>query len=183
MVSEAEFPRVLHSQEGSGTGGPQEEQKDHLLQVDSTQHGNELKVAVCTSGTPEQFVLHVRSVIHACKQIGLYTSFSEAMKAVETALLDAELAKGEYVQAHNSDMQKGKGSKGRKPKATPSALAIAKANHDIAIKVLEVAKLAVAMAGAKPFKLYGDLLADEVRQPWEKIIKAQVTLLLGKTFM
>eukprot|EP00804_Cyclotella_cryptica_P016268 CCRYP_005734-RA/>CCRYP_005734-RA protein AED:0.39 eAED:0.81 QI:0/0/0/1/1/1/3/0/283 len=31
------------------------------------------------------------------------------------------------------------------------------------------------MAGAKPFELYGNLLSDEARQPWEKIIKAQVT--------
>ena len=31
------------------------------------------------------------------------------------------------------------------------------------------------MAGTKPFKLYGNLLSDEACQPWEKIIKAQVT--------
>eukprot|EP00804_Cyclotella_cryptica_P027463 CCRYP_008876-RA/>CCRYP_008876-RA protein AED:0.43 eAED:0.77 QI:0/0/0/1/1/1/2/0/226 len=36
-------------------------------------------------------------------------------------------------------------------------------------------RLAVATAGAKPFELYGNLLSDEARQPWEKIIKAQVT--------
>eukprot|EP00804_Cyclotella_cryptica_P007349 CCRYP_002570-RA/>CCRYP_002570-RA protein AED:0.47 eAED:0.47 QI:0/-1/0/1/-1/1/1/0/103 len=30
-------------------------------------------------------------------------------------------------------------------------------------------------AGAKPFELYGNLLSGEARQPWEKIIKAQVT--------
>jgi len=34
---------------------------------------NELKVAVWASGTPEQFLLHVRSAIHACKQMGLDT--------------------------------------------------------------------------------------------------------------
>eukprot|EP00804_Cyclotella_cryptica_P004470 CCRYP_006868-RA/>CCRYP_006868-RA protein AED:0.63 eAED:1.00 QI:0/-1/0/1/-1/1/1/0/139 len=31
------------------------------------------------------------------------------------------------------------------------------------------------MVGAKPFKLYGKLLSNKFRQPWEKIIKAQVT--------
>ncbi len=40
-------------------------------------------------------------------------------------------------------------------------------------KVEEV-KLAAAMAGAKPFELYANLLAYEARQPWEKILKAQV---------
>ncbi len=31
------------------------------------------------------------------------------------------------------------------------------------------------MAGVKLFELYGNLLSNEARQPWEKIIKAQVT--------
>ena len=29
--------------------------------------GNELKVAIGTSGTPEQFLLHVRTAMHVCK--------------------------------------------------------------------------------------------------------------------
>ena len=35
-------------------------------------------------------------------------------------------------------------------------------------------ELAVTIAGAKPFKLYGNLLSDKARQPWEKIINSQV---------
>ena len=31
------------------------------------------------------------------------------------------------------------------------------------------------LAGVKPFKLYANLLSDEAWQPWEKILKAQVT--------
>eukprot|EP00804_Cyclotella_cryptica_P013634 CCRYP_012963-RA/>CCRYP_012963-RA protein AED:0.41 eAED:0.41 QI:277/-1/0/1/-1/1/1/0/127 len=68
--------------------------------------GNELKVAVWVSGTPEQFLLHVRSVIHACKQIGLDTSFANAEKAVKTAKLDAEIAKEEYTQLRRSEKKK-----------------------------------------------------------------------------
>ena len=37
---------------------------------------------------------------------------------------------------------------------------------------VEEAKQVVATAGAKPFKLYVNLLADEACQPWEKILKA-----------
>ena len=33
--------------------------------------GNELKVAIWASGTPKQFLLHVCTVIHSCKQMGL----------------------------------------------------------------------------------------------------------------
>eukprot|EP00804_Cyclotella_cryptica_P024682 CCRYP_001682-RA/>CCRYP_001682-RA protein AED:0.40 eAED:0.83 QI:0/0/0/1/1/1/2/0/439 len=114
--------------------------------------GNELKVAVWASGTPEQFLLHVRSAIHACKQMGLDTDFAAAEKAVETTKIEAELAKQEYVTVRNAEKKK-KGNKQDAP----------------------AVKLAVTTAGAKPFELYGNLLSDEARQPWEKIIKAQVT--------
>eukprot|EP00804_Cyclotella_cryptica_P013103 CCRYP_002373-RA/>CCRYP_002373-RA protein AED:0.42 eAED:1.00 QI:0/-1/0/1/-1/1/1/0/309 len=140
--------------------------------------GNELKVALWASGTPEQFLLHVRFAIHACKHMGLDTSFAEAERAVETAKLDAEITKGEYTQLCNSEKKK-KGNKGDAPgtttEAVSPALAEAKATYDKALKALEAVKLAVTTAGAKPFKLYGNLLSNKARQPWEKIIKAQVS--------
>ena len=64
--------------------------------------GNKLKVAVWASGTPEQFLLHIRSAIHACKQMGLDMNFAEAEKAVFNVKLEAELAKTEYVQVRSS---------------------------------------------------------------------------------
>eukprot|EP00804_Cyclotella_cryptica_P003036 CCRYP_006032-RA/>CCRYP_006032-RA protein AED:0.40 eAED:0.83 QI:0/0/0/1/1/1/3/0/432 len=114
--------------------------------------GNELKVAVWASGTPEQFLLHVRSAIHACKQMGLDADFAAAEKAVETAKIEAELAKQEYVTVRNAEKRRRAINKRRRG-----------------------CGFAVATAGAKPFELYGNLLSDEARQPWEKIIKAQVT--------
>ena len=55
--------------------------------------GNELKVAIWASGTPVQFLLHVRPVIHMCKHLGLDANFDNAEKAVTTVELEAELAK------------------------------------------------------------------------------------------
>ena len=55
------------------------------------------------------------------------------------------------------------------------AMVATKAAYEKALKATEAAKLAVTTAGATPFKLCGNLLSDEARQPWEKIIKAQVT--------
>eukprot|EP00804_Cyclotella_cryptica_P014294 CCRYP_020763-RA/>CCRYP_020763-RA protein AED:0.44 eAED:0.44 QI:0/-1/0/1/-1/1/1/0/126 len=69
--------------------------------------GNELKVAVWESGTPEQFLLHVCSAIHVCKQMGLDTDFAEAKKAVETSKIKAELAKEEYVKVRNAKKEEG----------------------------------------------------------------------------
>ena len=54
-------------------------------------------------------------------------------------------------------------------------LASTKVNHKKAIKAVEAAKLAIPMGGVKAFELYGNLLSNKARQPWEKIIKAQVT--------
>ena len=41
-------------------------------------------------------------------------------------------------------------------------------------QALEAAKLATATEGVKPFKLYGNLLSNEARQPWDKIVQAQM---------
>ncbi len=57
---------------------------------------------------------------------------------------------------------------------TPTLSAAKKACKEAAKKVDE-AKLAVTTAGAKPFKLYGNLCSDKAEQPRKKIIKAQVT--------
>ena len=40
--------------------------------------GSELKVALWASRTPEQFVLHVHSAIHACKQMDHDVKFLNA---------------------------------------------------------------------------------------------------------
>jgi hypothetical protein len=58
--------------------------------------GSKLKVALWVSGTPEQFILHVRSVIHACKQIKHDVKYLNAKDVVATANLDLDIRKEEY---------------------------------------------------------------------------------------
>ena len=64
--------------------------------------GSELKVALWVSGTPEQFILHVRSAIHACKQMEHDVKFSTAKEAVANTMLNLEIKKEEYAQVHSS---------------------------------------------------------------------------------
>jgi hypothetical protein len=59
--------------------------------------GSKFKVALWVSGTPEQFVLHVRSTIHACKQMENDVNLSKVEKAVANANLDLEITKDEYT--------------------------------------------------------------------------------------
>eukprot|EP00804_Cyclotella_cryptica_P018328 CCRYP_017981-RA/>CCRYP_017981-RA protein AED:0.54 eAED:1.00 QI:0/0/0/1/1/1/2/0/424 len=160
----------------------EENKKTTYFKLTLPNTGNELKVVVWASGTPEQFLLHVQSANHACKQMGLDTSFKEAEKAVKTAKTDVEIAKGEYVQLRNAKKKKKKGGKGDVPgtttEAVPPTLAEAKALYYKALKALkalEAAKLAITMAGAKLSELYGNALSNKAHQPWEKIIKTQGT--------
>eukprot|EP00804_Cyclotella_cryptica_P023519 CCRYP_012146-RA/>CCRYP_012146-RA protein AED:0.42 eAED:0.74 QI:0/0/0/1/1/1/3/0/259 len=113
--------------------------KDHLFQADSPQHGKRVEGGSMGVRDSSSFYC-MRSAIHACKQMGLDTDLAAAEKAVETAKIEAELAKQDYVTMRNAEKEE-KGNKQERP----------------------------------PFELYGNLLSDEARQPWEKIIKAQVT--------
>ena len=158
--------------------------------------GSELKVAIWASGTPEQFLLHVRTAMHVCKQLGLETEEADAMMALEAAYCKLDAAKAEYTKLYKEAKQKARDKdenpatdsrkKAKDPRdktdnsapdvtAETIALGAAKKAREEAQKKVEEAAQVVAAAGAKPFELYANLLADEARQPWEKILKAQVT--------
>ena len=134
------------------------------LTVPST--GSELSMAQWTSGTPEQFLLHVHAAIHACKQMELDVNFSRAQEAVSTKELHLEVAKEEYAQVRTSERKKAKGNKGEAMSADPESLALTKAEYEKATQALLAAKIAVTTAGAKAFELYANLLSDEARSAW-----------------
>lgn len=50
--------------------------------------GNELKVAVWAPKTPNQFLLHVRTAIHAGKKMRINTSFANTKKDIEATILE-----------------------------------------------------------------------------------------------
>ena len=56
-----------------------------------------------------------------------------------------------------------------------SPLVAAKKACKEATKKVKSVKLAITMAGAKTLKLYGNLLSDEARQSWGKVMRALVT--------
>ena len=138
---------------------------------------NELKVAIWTSGTPEQFLLHVRTAMHVCKQLGLETKEANAMMALEAAYCKLDAAKAKYAKLAKNAKQKAKDSKekeetpapesmkkAREPKeqadiSTPDiiantpTLATAKKSCKEATKKVKEVKRAVTAAGAKPFEL------------------------------
>jgi hypothetical protein len=71
--------------------------------------------------------------------------------------------------------KKNKGNPGEVVPAASESLVAAKTAYNKSKRAVEAAKLTATMEGAKPFKLYRNLLSDEARQPWEKIIQARTT--------
>ena len=129
--------------------------------------GNELKMTIRASGTTKQFIMHVHTVIHMYKQMGLDTNFANAEKAATNAKLDAKLAKMEYAQVFSSEKRKNKGNESDGAIRESKGLVVAMANYERALKAIEAAKLTFTMEGAKPF-VYGNLFFNSARQPWEK---------------
>ena len=82
--------------------------------------GSKLSVAQWTSGTPEQFLLHVRAVIHACKQMELDMNFSSAQEAVATEELNLDITKEAYMQVHSSEKKKAKGTREKPRRPMPN---------------------------------------------------------------
>ena len=62
-------------------------------------------MAQWTSGTPEQFLLHVQAAIYTCKQMELDIYFSRAQEAVTTEELSLDVAKETDVQVCTSKKQ------------------------------------------------------------------------------
>ena len=68
-------------------------EKTNYFKLKLSHMGSELKVALWASRTPEQFVLYVRSAIHACQQMEHDVKFSKAKEAVANAILNLEIMK------------------------------------------------------------------------------------------
>jgi hypothetical protein len=100
---------------------------------------------------------------------------SKTEEAVANATLDLEIRKEEYAQVCSAEKKKSKGNTGEGIPAPSESLVAAKSAYENAKQVLETAKLAAATDRQKPFERYGNLLSDEARQPWDKIVQTQTT--------
>lgn len=111
----------------------------------------------------------------ACKQTGIHASFDNA-KAVEATILNVEITK--RLQVSYSEINKNKSHKGgHKSESRPQGCSICSNCHQG--KLDESSK----DCKAKALKLFTSLLLNEARQPWEKIIKTQVTDFLRKMYL
>ena len=103
------------------------------------------KRQVWASGTLEQFILHVRAAIHACKQMEHDVKCQDAEEPVETAIMDFDIKKEEYAKVRTSEKKKTKGNAGEDTPAASESLVAAKTAYEKAKQAVEAAKLDVMM--------------------------------------
>ena len=92
--------------------------------------GSELKVTLWESMTPEQVILHVRSVTHACKQMEHDIKFLNAKEAVAMAILNLDITKEEYAQVCTLERKKNKGNPGESVPAASESLVAVKSSYE-----------------------------------------------------
>jgi hypothetical protein len=97
---------------------------------------------------------------------------SKAEEAVATVMLNLEITKDEHTQACNSEKKQQNGTKEKAH--TRSSLEAAKSTYEKGTQAVDAVKIAIWMAGANAFKLYGNLLSHGSRQPWEKMGHAKM---------
>jgi hypothetical protein len=131
--------------------------------------GSKLKVALWASRIPKQFILHVLSAIHAWKQM---EHDPRPKRLLQMQHLTWRSRRRSMLMQLR---EKTKGNKGESAPTASESLVAAKSAYKRAAQALDAAKLTVITEGANAFKLYRYLLSNEARQPWEKIVQAQMT--------
>jgi hypothetical protein len=120
-------------------------------------HKVELRVPVWSKGTPEQFLVHVQQALDAIRQKGLLAAYEKAEKDKEECtkkLVNATEALSKYTGDTTN---------------TPEGKAVEKATEAV-----DRASEALESIANQVFQLYSNLLTEEARRPWTKILGEQI---------
>jgi hypothetical protein len=121
-------------------------------------------VNIWDSGMPEVFLIHVQTAVNACKRKGLFSDYNAASNDV--------CAANEAVVTYQEVIAKAKPGKAKKAEETNPPATAEESLKDAS------AKLAVARADQKTaaegfFLQYANLLTEDARYHWEKIVTSQ----------
>ena len=120
-------------------------------------HKVELRVPVWSKGTPEQFLVHVQQALDAIRQKGLQTALEKAVKDKEECI--KKLTKTKTALEN----YKGKAEEPPKKKAAEKA-------SEVVAREQETIESLISQV----FQLYSNLLSEEARRPWMKILGEQL---------
>ena len=112
---------------------------------------------VGSKGAPEQFLVHIQQALDAIRQKGLQTALEKAVK-------DKEECTKKFTKASEAfDNYKGKNENPPKQKV------VEKASEAVAREEETIESLT-----AQVFQPYSNLLSEEARRPWMKILGEQI---------
>ena len=77
---------------------PEKSKKTTYFKLTLSNTRDKLMVAIWTTGTPKQFLLHLCSALHMCKQMGLDMDYADDLMVLEAAYCQLDAAKTEYAQ-------------------------------------------------------------------------------------
>lgn len=122
----------------------------------------EFQATIWNTGTPEEFVNHVKQALHACERMGLFADYDAALKARKKA--DKKLLE---VQRQLEAAQKEPDINS----AIVNDLKVEKKSHRSEVNAQEQKRVDAAEGF---FSLYANLLSVEARTHWDKIVERQI---------
>eukprot|EP00804_Cyclotella_cryptica_P019249 CCRYP_006145-RA/>CCRYP_006145-RA protein AED:0.47 eAED:0.41 QI:0/0/0/0.5/1/1/2/0/578 len=117
----------------------------------------ELRVSVWSHGTPEQFLMHVQAALDAVRQKGLDVAFDRVCKDQKVCIKKATKDEEAFKSYSGSDVN------------PPEEKA-----YEKALEATTKADKAVTSVINQVFSLYSNLLTEEARRPWKKIVSEQI---------
>jgi len=120
-------------------------------------------VSIWDAGTPEAFLIHVQTAVNACKRKGLFSEFDDATDDV------IELNKN--IATYREVIATAKAGK-KKGSTVDPPTDVEKSLKDC-IAALAVAREEQVTAAEGFFSLYGNLLTEDARYHWDKIVESQ----------
>ena len=120
-------------------------------------HKVELHITVWSKGTPEQFLVHIEQALDAINQKGLLTAYEKAVKDKEVCI--KKIAKATEA------LEKYMGEDANPPKEKVVQNATEAGTH---------ADEAVESTTNQVFQLYSNLLVNDARRPWNKVLEEQI---------
>ena len=128
----------------------------------------EFSVPIWDTGTQEAFLIHVQQAKSACKRKGLFQDYDDAIAAESKAV--------ERVKNLRKTIANAIGPKSKKDAEDPNQLALEESKASLKDALLEKkrAQEAKATAAEGYFSLYANLLSEDARFRWDKIVASQV---------
>jgi hypothetical protein len=120
-------------------------------------HKVELCIPVWSKGTPEQILVHIQLALDAIRQKGLQSALDKVIKDKEELTKKLTTAIEDYGNYKGRD------------KNPPKKKAVEKATEAVAREKETIESLI-----AQVFQLYSNLLTEEARRPWCKILREQI---------